>query len=345
MTFEPAHLLVTGGAGFIGSTFVRDTLRRSGDIRVTVLDKLTYAGQRSNLAEVEEDVRFRFVRGDIADDDVVDGLAAEADVILNFAAESHVDRSIESPSAFVHTEIQGTLVLLEAARRHGHPRYLQVSTDEVYGDVPTGSSTEADSLRPRSPYAACKASGDLLVQAYHATYGLPTLVTRGSNTFGPHQYPEKLIPLFVTNAMDEVPLPLYADGLQVRDWLYVDDHCRAIDRVLRQGQPGAIYNIGGGHEMTNIEVTRAILRLLRKPESLIRHVDDRPGHDRRYSVDSTKLHDLGWAPTESFDAGLAQTVRWYEEHEDWWRPLKDASGEYFARQYGARLRAGTPSAE
>jgi dTDP-glucose 4,6-dehydratase len=345
MTFQPERLLVTGGAGFIGSAFVRDTLHRYPGTSVTVLDKLTYAGQLSNLAEVEGEPRFRFVRGDIADAGVVESLAAEADVIVNFAAESHVDRSIESAAAFVHTEIQGTLVLLEAARRHGHHRYLQVSTDEVYGDVPTGSSTEADPLRPRSPYAACKASGDLLVLAYHETHRLPTLVTRGSNTFGPHQFPEKLIPLFVTNAIDDVPLPLYADGLQVRDWLFVDDHCRAIDHTLRHGQPGAVYNIGGGNERTNIEITRELLRILDKPTSLIRHVYDRPGHDWRYSLDSSKLRALGWAPAEEFEAGLARTVRWYADHEDWWRPLKEASAAYFERQYGDRLRAGTPAAE
>ncbi len=344
MTFTPSHLLVTGGAGFIGSAFVRGMLQQRADVRITVLDKLTYAGQLSNLAEVEADARFRFVRGDIADELAVDVLAAETDVIVNFAAESHVDRSIESAAAFVRTEIQGTLVLLEAARRHEHRRYVQVSTDEVYGDVPSGSSTESDPLRPRSPYAACKAGGDLLTFAFHETHGLPTLVTRGSNTYGPHQYPEKLIPLFVTNAIDDAPLPLYADGLQMRDWLHVDDHCAGIDLVMREGAPGSAYNIGGGNEMANIALTRQILRLLGKPESLIRHVEDRAGHDRRYSVESSRLRALGWKPRRPFEEALATTVRWYQDREDWWRPLK--SGEfldYYRRQYEARLSAGTPA--
>ncbi len=346
MTFTPHHLLVTGGAGFIGSAFVRGMLQQHADVRITVLDKLTYAGQLSNLAEVEADARFRFVRGDIADERAVDVLAAETDVIVNFAAESHVDRSIESAAAFVHTEIQGTLVLLEAAHRHEHRRYVQVSTDEVYGDVPSGSSTESDPLRPRSPYAACKAGGDLLTLAFHETHGLPTLVTRGSNTFGPHQYPEKLIPLFVTNAIDDAPLPLYADGLQVRDWLHVDDHCAAIDLVMREGAPGSAYNVGGGNEKANIALTRQILHLLGKPESLIRHVEDRAGHDRRYSVESSRLQALGWKPRRSFEEALADTVQWYREREDWWRPLK--SGEfldYYRRQYEARLSAGVPAGD
>lgn len=346
MTFSPNHLLVTGGAGFIGSAFVRMAIGTEPRLRVTVLDKLTYAGQLSNLAAVEADPRFQFVRGDIADAVIVNSLAKEVDAILNFAAESHVDRSIESAETFVHTEIQGTLVLLEAARRHGHERYLQVSTDEVYGDVPEGSSRETDPLLPRSPYAACKASADLLVLAFASTYRLNTLVTRGSNTFGPHQYPEKLIPLFVTSAIDDQPLPLYADGRQVRDWLHVDDHCRAIERVLRQGEPGAVYNVGAGNEMPNIQLTREILDLLGKPESLIRYVEDRAGHDRRYSVDASKLKALGWAPRESFPAALAQTVRWYQDNQSWWRPLKDgAFRDYYQRQYATRLETGTSTTE
>ena len=346
MTFAPGRLLVTGGAGFIGSAFVRMVLSTYPGLRVTVLDKLTYAGQRSNLVEVDDDPRFRFVRGDIADPEVVDALAADADAILNFAAESHVDRSIESAADFVHTEIQGTLVLLEAARRHGHQRYLQVSTDEVYGDVPDGSSIESDPVQPRSPYAACKAGADLLVLAFATTYGLPTLVTRGSNTFGPYQYPEKLIPLFVTNAIDDQPLPLYADGLQVRDWLYVEDHCRAIDVVLRRGTPGSVYNAGAGNEMANLELTREILDILGKPASLIRHVEDRAGHDRRYSVDSSRLRALGWSPGEPFSVALGRTVEWYQEHADWWRPLKDGEfRDYYRRQYETRLRTGTSTLE
>ena len=332
------HLLVTGGAGFIGSNFVRHLLAHDEEARVTVLDKLTYAGNLANLADLAESPRYTFVRGDIGDPAIVDRLAADADAIVNFAAESHVDRSIDAPDAFIQTDVHGTFVLLEAARRHGHARYLQVSTDEVYGNVPSGASLEADPLRPRSPYSASKAAGDLLVLAYHATYGLPVLVTRASNNFGPYQYPEKIIPLFVTNAIDDEPLPLYGDGQQVRDWLFVTDHCEAISAVLERGEPGEVYNVGGGHELTNQELTQAILDLLGKPSSLIRRVEDRPGHDRRYSIDSAKLHALGWAPTRSFEADLAATVDWYRQREDWWRPLK--SGEYldyYRRQYGERL--------
>ena len=334
----PERLLVTGGAGFIGSAFARRILERHDDVRVTVLDKLTYAGNRANLGPLEGDPRFTFVHGDIADVELVDRLAAETDAIVNFAAESHVDRSIEEPGTFIRTDVVGTFVLLEAARRHGHHRFLQISTDEVYGDVERGSSTEHDALRPRSPYSASKSGGDLLVGAYHATYGLATLLTRASNNFGPFQYPEKIVPLFITNAIDDEPLPLYGDGLQVRDWLYVDDHCDALEIILARGEPGAIYNVGGGNELTNLELTRAILELLDKPMDLIRSVADRAGHDRRYAVDSSRVHALGWRPAHDFADALAETVRWYREHEAWWRPLK--SGEYrdyYRRQYGTRL--------
>ena len=338
----PPRLLVTGGAGFIGSAFVRRVLDRHPDVSIVVLDKLTYAGNRANLADVESSPRFTFVEGDIADAELVDRLAAEADAIVNFAAESHVDRSIEEPDAFIRTDVYGTFVLLEAARRHEHARYLQISTDEVYGNVPTGSSTEADALKPRSPYSASKAGGDLLVGAYFATYGLPTLLTRASNNFGPYQYPEKIIPLFITNAIDDEPLPLYGDGLQVRDWLYVDDHCDALERVLEAGTPGETYNVGGGNELTNIDLTRTVLELLGKPMTLVRRVEDRAGHDRRYSVDCSKLRALGWEPSHSFTDALRATVDWYRSREDWWRPLKSGEyREYYARQYAARLEAGT----
>jgi dTDP-glucose 4,6-dehydratase len=336
------HLVVTGGAGFIGSNFARHILGRDDEVRVTVLDKLTYAGNMANLADLASNPRFTFVRGDIGDPSIVDQVCADADAIVNFAAESHVDRSIDTPDAFIQTDVHGTFVLLEAARRHGHARYLQVSTDEVYGNVPSGSSLEADPLRPRSPYSASKAAGDLLVLAYHATYDLPTLITRSSNNFGPFQYPEKIIPLFVTNAIDDEPLPLYGDGQQIRDWLFVTDHCEAIAVVLERGEPGEVYNIGGGTELTNLELTQAILGLLDKPASLVRRVDDRPGHDRRYSVDSSRARALGWAPVQSFEAALAATVAWYRERPDWWRPLK--SGEYldyYRRQYGDRLANST----
>jgi dTDP-glucose 4,6-dehydratase len=336
------RLLVTGGAGFIGSTFVRRQLAADPEVRITVLDKLTYAGNPANLAPIADDPRYRFVQGDIADAAVVEGLAADVDAIVNFAAESHVDRSIEDPDAFIRTDVYGTHVLLEAARRHRHARFLQISTDEVYGDVPSGSSSEEDRLRPRSPYAASKAAADLLVHAAFTTHGTPAIVSRASNNFGPHQYPEKIIPLFVTNAIDSQALPLYGDGRQVRDWLYVDDHCDALALVLERGQPGELYNVGGGNELTNLELTRAVLRLLDAPESLVRHVPDRPGHDRRYSVDSAKIRELGWQPAHRFGDALAMTVEWYRRHEDWWRPLK--TGEYLAyyrRQYEARLAAST----
>jgi dTDP-glucose 4,6-dehydratase len=338
----PRRLLVTGGAGFIGSNFVRRMLQRNSDVQIVVLDKLTYAGNLANLADVAADPRYRFVKGDIGDADLVDMLAAEVDAIVNFAAESHVDRSIERPDAFIQTDVHGTFVLLEAARRHDHQRYLQISTDEVYGHVPVGSSAESAALEARSPYSASKAGGDLLTRAYHTTYGLPTMITRASNNFGPYQYPEKVVPLFVTNAIDDDPLPLYGDGQQIRDWLFVDDHCDAIALVLSDGEPGEIYNVGGGNELTNLELTRSILELLDKPDSLVRHVADRPGHDRRYSVDSSKIRGLGWAPTCTFADALRRTVDWYRDREDWWRPLK--SGEYldyYRRQYGDRLAANS----
>ena len=338
----PRRLLVTGGAGFIGSAFVRRVIDRHPAVSVIVLDKLTYAGNLANLEPVAADSRYRFVQGDINDASLVDGLASETDAIINFAAESHVDRSIDAPDAFIRTDVHGTFTLLEAARRHGHRRYLQISTDEVYGNVPTGSSLESDPVAPRSPYSASKAAADLLVLAYHTTYGLPAMVTRASNNFGPYQYPEKVIPLFVTNAIDGEPLPLYGDGEQVRDWLYVDDHCDAVELVLASGTPGEVYNVGGGNELSNIDLTRRILELTGRDVSLVRRVPDRPGHDRRYAVDCGKLRALGWAPGHRFDEALGATVAWYRHHEAWWRPLK--SGEYldyYRRQYADRLAAST----
>jgi dTDP-glucose 4,6-dehydratase len=336
----PERLLVTGGAGFIGSTFVRRVLARHPEVSVTVLDKLTYAGNLANLADVAEHPRYRFIRGDICDAAIVERLAAKADAIVNFAAETHVDRSIEDPTAFIQTDVHGTYVLLEAARRHAHGRYLQISTDEVYGDVAEGSSREDDPLRPRSPYAASKAAGDLMVQAYQVTHGLPAITTRASNNFGPHQYPEKLIPLFVTNVIDGDPLPLYGDGQQIRDWLYVDDHCDALELVLMRGEPGEIYNIGGGTSLTNMELTHRLLALMGASPKLVRHVPDRPGHDRRYSIDSSKVLALGWQPGHGFEEALAETVAWYQARQDWWRPLKNGEYlEYYRRQYGHRLAA------
>jgi len=336
------RLIVTGGAGFIGSAFVRGLLSRGNPPAVTVLDKLTYAGNLANLAEVADHPEYTFVHGDIADAALVDELARDADAIVNFAAESHVDRSITEPGAFLETDVIGTFVLLEAARKHRHQRFVQVSTDEVYGHVETGHTDEDATLRPRSPYAASKAGGDLLVGAYSTTYELPVCITRSSNNFGPYQYPEKVIPLFVTNAIDDEPLPLYGDGLQVRDWLYVEDNCAAIELVLERGEPGTTYNVGGGNELTNLELTRMILELLDKPESLVRSVPDRPGHDRRYAVDASRIQALGWAPSHDFRTALADTVRWYRDREDWWRPLKDGDYvEYYRRQYADRLAAGT----
>jgi dTDP-glucose 4,6-dehydratase len=336
------NLLITGGAGFIGSNFVRYMLREHPDYRVVVYDKLTYAGNVSSLLDVHDDPRYCFVRGDIADkhrlaDAIRDN---QIDTLVNFAAESHVDRSILEPDAFIHTDVVGTYILLEAARQFGLERLHQVSTDEVYGSIPAGASKEGDPLEPNSPYSASKAGGELMVRAYHETYGLNTVVTRGSNTFGPYQYPEKVAPLFITNAIDDEPLPLYGDGRQVRDWLYVLDHCAGIDLVLHRGQAGQVYNLGGGNERHNLDVTRQILRLLGKSESLIRPVADRPGHDRRYGLDCSKLHALGWRPAHDFEAALAETVDWYRQNEWWWRPIKNGDFKaYYARQYGERLAA------
>jgi dTDP-glucose 4,6-dehydratase len=346
------RLLVCGGAGFIGSTFVRRRLRATGDA-VIVLDKLTYAGNRANLVDVEAEhgpsERFRFVRGDIADPVVVRELILEGDVdaVVNFAAESHVDRSILDAEAFLRTGVIGVHVLLEAVRALAEqrqadgrrpPRFLQVSTDEVYGSIPEGAAVETDVLAPRSPYSAAKAAGDLLVQSYRETYGLDTVVTRGANTYGPYQYPEKIIPLFVTNALQEQPVPLYGDGLQRRDWLHVDDHADAVGIVLDAGEAGGIYNVPGTGERTNVELTETILRLLGRPRSLIRRVEDRPGHDRRYAMDGGRLAALGWRHRVGFDEGLAATVAWYRDHEAWWRPLLDRDWQaYYDRQYGRRL--------
>ena len=343
------RLLVTGGAGFIGSCYVRDVLARNDGTHITVLDKLTYAGNEANLAPVRDDAqlaaRFRFVQGDIADAEVVGPLVSDVDAVVNFAAESHVDRSILDPEAFLRTGVIGVHVLLEACRtadRGGgdRPRFLQVSTDEVYGSVATGHSRETDPLAPRSPYAAAKAAGELLVGSYVVTYGLDAVVTRGSNTYGPYHHPEKLIPLFVTNAIDDLPLPLYGDGLQQRDWLYVSDHAGAIDHVLRHGVSGETYNVPGGVEMTNRDTVGRLLARLGKPVSLIRHVEDRPGHDRRYAMDGSKLAALGWRPTMSFDDGLARTVDWFVANEGWWRAARSGDWDaYYERQYGARLRS------
>ncbi len=337
-------LLVTGGAGFIGSNFVRMMLERYADLSVVVLDKLTYAGNLANLQDVAERFggRYAFVHADIADAAAVDAAFRThgIDTVANFAAASHVDRSILGADDFLQTQVFGTFVLLEAARTHGVERYLQVSTDEVYGQVLEGSATEQSPLAPRNPYSASKAGGDLLALSYHVTHGLPVVVTRGSNTYGPYQYPEKLLPLFASNAIDDLPLPMYGDGRQIREWTHVLDHGSGIDTVLRHGIPGEVYNVSSGEELENVDVTAIILETLGKPDSLIRWVEDRPGHDRRYSVDASKLRALGWRPQFPTRQGLADTVRWYRDHEAWWRPLKSGEYlEYYQRQYGARLAA------
>jgi dTDP-glucose 4,6-dehydratase len=330
-------LLVTGGAGFIGSNFIRHLLAAHPGDTVVNLDKLTYAGNRANLADVEGSPRYRFVRGDICDAKLVRDLLAGVDALVNFAASTHVDRSLMDPEEFLRTDVFGVFTLLEAVRDLKTPRFVHISTDEVYGSVAQGSSRETDRLQPRNPYSASKAGGDLLALAYWETHRVPVIITRSSNNFGPHQYPEKVIPLFITNALEDRPLPLYGDGRNVRDWLYVLDNCAAIDRVLRQGRDGEIYNIGGGHEIENIALTRELLRLAGKPETLVTPVQDRLGHDRRYSLDSSKIRQLGWAPAHPFADALAATVAWYRANEAWWRPLK--SGEfraYYERQYGHR---------
>jgi dTDP-glucose 4,6-dehydratase len=324
------RILVCGGAGFIGSHFVKRLLAAGED--VVVLDALTYAGNRANLpADVE------FHERDIVDQDAVQHAASGAQAIVNFAAETHVDRSILGATDFGRTEFRGTQVLLEVVRDLG-VRYLQVSTDEVYGDIEEGwSAREDDPIHPSSPYSVAKAAGDLWIPAYVRTFGVNASITRGSNTYGPNQYPEKLIPYFTTNALDEVPLPLYGDGRQIRDWLHVDDHCAAIELVLREGEPGSAYNIGAEDLRENREIAQRILGLTGADPSLLRNVEDRPGHDRRYSLDTTKIRDLGWMPRRTFDEGLAQTVEWYRDNREWWEPLKRREHAFFERQYASRL--------
>ncbi len=332
------EVLVTGGAGFIGSNFVRHALAAHPDWRVTTLDKLTYAGRLENLHDVMDDPRHAFVRGDIADAPLVRPLVARSHLVVHFAAETHVDRSIQGAGDFIRTDVYGTFALLEAAREApGLRRFVQISTDEVYGSVPSGRSRETDELRPRNPYAASKAGADRLAYSFWATYQVPVIVTRASNNYGPYQFPEKVIPLFVTNAVDGQPLPLYGDGQNVRDWLHVTDHCRALDLLLARGTVGEVYNIGGGNEVANVDLTARILELTGRPRELVRPVPDRPGHDRRYALDTAKLGALGWAPQVAFADGMRATVEWYRANEWWWRPIKHddpAFREYYTAQYG-----------
>ena len=321
-------LLVTGGAGFIGSNFVHYVLKEHPDWEITNLDKLTYAGNLENLKDIQDQPGYHFVKGDIADRKLVDKLLSQGfDVIVNFAAESHVDRSILDASPFIETNVKGTQVLLEGAKKHGIQRFIQVSTDEVYGSIDSGRFTEESPLSPNSPYSASKTAADLLCRAYFKTHHVPAIVTRCTNNLGPYQFPEKLIPLAVTNALEDKPVPVYGDGLNIRDWIFVTDHCRALDVVIQKGKPGEIYNIGSGNEKTNLELIRRLLELLDKPQSLIQFVTDRPAHDRRYALDCARIAtELGWKPAYSFEKALSATVDWYLKNESWWRSIK--SGEY-----------------
>lgn len=337
------NIIITGGAGFIGSNFVFHMLQFHPEDRIICLDKLTYAGNLSTLVPVMDKPNFRFVKADICDRQAVYQLFEEEkpDMVVNFAAESHVDRSIENPSIFLETNIMGTAVLMDACRKYGIQRYHQVSTDEVYGDLPLDRPdlffTETTPIHTSSPYSSSKASADLLVLAYHRTYGLPVTISRCSNNYGPYHFPEKLIPLMIINALHDQPLPVYGDGLNVRDWLYVEDHCRAIDLIIHKGTVGEVYNVGGHNEMKNIDIVKLICKALHKPERLIHHVTDRKGHDRRYAIDPTKIHEeLGWLPETKFADGIQKTIQWYLQHEDWWQPI--ISGEY--QQYYKKMYAG-----
>lgn len=328
--------LITGGAGFIGSNFIRYILRVEPDIKVINLDKLTYSGNLENLRDIENDPRYTFIKGDIADRDTVEEVFAnyKPDIVINFAAETHVDRSISRPDDFIRTDIYGAFTLLEVARLRGLQLYIQISTDEVYGYIPRGSATEEYPLMPTNPYSASKAGADRLCYSYYTTYKMPVIITRASNNFGPYQYPEKMIPLFITNALEDKPLPLYGDGLQIRDWLYVIDHCEAIMFLIKNGKPGEVYNIGGGNLLTNLKLTKLILHYLGKPESLIQHVNDRPGHDRRYSLNTKKIKKLGWQPKTDFKKAIIETIEWYKKHIEWWQKIKSGEfKEYYRRQY------------
>lgn len=333
--------MVTGGAGFIGSTFARLLIER-GYEHVRVFDKLTYAGNPANIADLTGDARFSFVEGDICNREQVDAAVHGMDAIVNFAAETHVDRSLLDPGEFINTDVYGVFVLLETVKDHELDRFVHVSTDEVYGQVSEGSWVETDQLAPRNPYSASKAGGEMMVGAYVATHGLPALITRGSNTYGPYQYPEKFLPLATTNVLEGRPIPVYGDGRQVRDWLHARDHASGIELVLREGADGEVYNIAGGNERENIEIARTILAELDAPDDMLQHVTDRKGHDRRYSMDCSKLRALGWMPEYDFDSGLRETIRWYRENPDWWKPLKSGEfDEYYRKNYASREIVGS----
>ena len=328
-------LLVTGGAGFIGSNFIRYMIKKYPDYKIINLDKLTYAGNLDNLKDMEDHPNYTFVRGDICDVKAVSEVTEGVDAILNFAAETHVDRSILEPGSFIQTDVYGTYVLLETVKAKCIRRYIQISTDEVYGSIDSGSFTEESPLFPSSPYSASKAGGDMLVYSYWNTYHIPVIITRSSNNYGPYQYPEKLIPLFITNALEDKSLPLYGDGLNVRDWIFVLDNCEAIDTVLHKGKDGEVYNIGGGNERTNIEITDIILRETGRSKSLIKPVKDRPGHDRRYSIDSSKIKSLGFAHKYSFEEAMCNTIKWYKDYEWWWKKVKsDEFKRFYKKAYG-----------
>jgi dTDP-glucose 4,6-dehydratase len=332
------RVLVTGGAGFIGSHFIRYLLKKYDDIHVVNLDKLTYAGNLENLQSVDDDSRYEFVQGDICDPGIVNRVVPGSDWVINFAAETHVDRSLQEAGSFIQTDVYGVYTLLECIRQHSVERFIQISTDEVYGSIQTGSFKETDELNPRNPYSASKAGGDRMAYAYYCSYGAPVIITRASNNFGPNQFPEKLIPLFTTNAIEGKPLPLYGDGKNVRDWLYVEDHCDALDFIIHRGTIGEVYNIGGGNECSNLEITHKIITHLGKNTNLIQFVKDRPGHDRRYPLDTSRLTSMGWKPKHSFDDALTSTIVWYADHVDWWNKIKNENVEfkqYHKKQYGS----------
>lgn len=334
------EILVTGGAGFIGSNFVRYTLKHNNDCHITTLDKLTYAGRRENLHDIIDHPRHTFVQGDITDASITKDLVQKATIVVHFAAETHVDRSIQAADNFIQTDVVGTFVLLEAARRAPDLScFIQISTDEVYGSIAEGHSLETDELLPRNPYSASKAAADRLAYSYWSTYNVPVIITRASNNYGPYQYPEKVIPLFATNAIDHLKVPLYGDGHNIRDWLHVEDHCRALELLIDQGVNGQVYNIGGGNEITNIDLTHQILQGLNRPDSLIKPVSDRAGHDHRYALNTNKLRNLGWSPQIPFNQGLHATLEWYTKNEWWWRPIKEQDEEfrsYYQAQYERR---------